>query len=284
MNTKYSKTELLRLYKLHLSLTCTGRTIDRYSYLIEKFLKTIPNPYLVEYRDVLKFVTSFESMSAKKQAQGATMHFYKGVIYKPKLIVNLPKIKTPQAIPEILSEREIKMVLDNIQNLKHKALIATIYYNGLRISEVINLHINHINGTNRTLHIKFSKGAKSRVVPFSKDLHLLLREYYKKYRPKSYLFYGQNKPRYSPGSIRKILKKALLKSKIYRNITPHGLRHSRATHLLSNGMGIKLLSEFLGHYKLETTEQYIHLKTKDIMEAINLADQRIENNNLLQAC
>ena len=277
MKNKLSKTELLKLYKLHISLTCSGRTIERYCHLVSLFFETIPDPYSVTYTDVLKFVTSFKSVASQKQAQGATMHFYKGVIYKPKLIVNLPKIKTPKALPEILSEDEIALVLNNITNLKHKAIISTIYFNALRISEAINLHINHINGTNRTLHIKFSKGAKSRVIPFSKELHLLLREYYKKYRPKDYLFTGQGAPRYSPGSIRNILKKALIKSGIKRNITVHGLRHSRATHLLSNGMGIKLLSEFLGHYKIETTEQYIHLQTNDIMTAINLADQRIAN-------
>lgn len=272
-----TKNQLLELYKLHVSLTCTGRTIDRYCYLVKHFFNTINDPYKVEYGDVLKFVSSFKSQATKAQAQGALMHFYKGVIYKPKLIVNLPKIKKHQALPEILSEHEIKTVLSNITNLKHKAIISTIYYNALRISEVINLHINHINGSNRQMHIKFSKGAKSRVLPFSKDLHILLQNYYKKYRPKAYLFEGQSNPRYTAPSVRKILKNALLKSNIHRNVTPHGLRHSRATHLLSNGMDIKLLKEFLGHYKIETTERYIHLQTNDIMQAIKLADQRIQS-------
>jgi len=275
MNNKKSKKELLELYKLYISLTCTGSTIKRYTNLVQWFLDTINDPYSATYADVLKYVCSFKSLSTKAQAQGALMHFYKGVIHKPELIVKLPKIKKSKGLPEILSETEIEIVLSNIKNLKHKAIISTIYYNALRISEVINLHVTHINGTNRTLHIKFSKGAKSRVIPFSKDLHNLLINYYKKYRPKSYLFAGQSNPRYTAPSIRKILKNALLKSGITRNVTPHGLRHSRATHLLSNGMDIKLLKEFLGHYKITTTEKYIHLQTNDLMEAINLADKRI---------
>ncbi|MFC0605876.1 tyrosine-type recombinase/integrase [Winogradskyella pulchriflava] len=272
-----TKTELIELYKLYISLSCTGKTIYRYTRIIELFFNTTNDPYNATYGQVLKFVSGFKSISAKKQAQGALMHFYKGVIPKPGLIVRLPKIKSAQALPEILSEKEIALVLSNISNLKHKAIISTIYFNALRISEVINLHINHINGSNRTLHIKFSKGAKSRIIPFSKDLHELLRSYYKKYRPKAYLFEGQAKPRYNASSIRKILQRALDKSNISRKITPHCLRHSRATHLLSNGMDIKLLSEFLGHSKLETTERYIHLKTSDLMEAIMLADNRISS-------
>lgn len=263
-------------YKNYIQLTCSGRTIQAYSRIVERFLYAVGDPREATYQQVLIFINSHKSVSSKKQAQGALMHFYKSVVRKPELIVRLPKIKPHQKIPQILTEKEAVKLIESYKNLKHKAIIALLYYCGMRISEVINLQVKNINGNTKTLHIKFSKGAKQRVVPFPLEVLLLLRQYYKKYKPTSYLFEGQGHPRYNATSIRKLLAAGLRRVAITKNITPHSLRHSRATHLLANGVDIKILKDFLGHNKIETTERYLHLDTSQLQNSIELADQRIE--------
>ena len=266
----------LETYKSYIQLSCSGRTIECYSRIVERFIYAVGNPEEANYSQVLIFINSHNSISAKKQAQGALMHFYKGVVHKPGLIVRLPKIKEPQKLPEILTEAQVLALIASYKNLKHKAIISLLYYCGLRISELTNLQVKNVNGANRTIHIRFSKGAKHRIVPFPLETLLLLRQYYKKYRPASYLFAGQGKPRYNATSIRKILKNGLQKINIHKNVTPHCLRHSRATHLLANGVDIKIVKEFLGHKKIETTERYLHLETSHIQNSIELADQKIQ--------
>ena len=102
-----------------------------------------------------------------------------------------------------------------------------------------------------------------------------LRAYYKKYNPEVYLFNGQNSPQYNTNSISKVLKQQLFKNNINIKIRVHDLRHSRATHLLNNGIDIKFIQQLLGHRKLETTQRYLHLTTSNLQQAIQQADLKL---------
>ena len=270
--------QLIKTYKNYLSLTCSGKTIERYSSLVINFLQSIEDPNNVSYDQVLKYVCSYKSIAARKQAQGALKHFYKGVVYKPELVVRLPKIKMKSKLPQILIPQEIQDLLSEISNIKHKAIIHILYYGALRVSEVTNLKIIHVNGASKNFNIEFTKGAKSRLVPFSHETLLLLRKYYKAYQPTIYLFNGQGGLKYSPKSIRAILNNSLIKAGIFKKVTPHGLRHSRATHLLANGVDVKIVKELLGHSKISTTERYLHLTTHNIQESMLQADLKIKYN------
>lgn len=270
-----TKDQYLETYVNLIKLSCSGRTIDRYSSIISGFLDVAPVPERATYSQTLSYLHTFNSQSSKKQAQGALKHFFKGVVPRPDLIPRLPKIKQDQKLPEILTETEIQLLLQHTKNLKHKTMLTILYHCGLRINELINIQIKDISGSNRTLHVKFSKGAKHRIVPFSLPVLLLLRKYFKKYRPKNYLFNGQKKLRYTASSVRKFLKAEILKLKINKTITPHSLRHSRATHLLNNGVDIKKVKDFLGHFKIETTEKYLHLTVNDLQTSIENADAKI---------
>lgn len=265
----------IETYQNLIKLSCSGRTIDRYTSIVSKYLTTVGDPKAATYAETLKFIHTFNSQSSKKQAQGALMHFYQGVVHRPDLIPRLPKIKQAQKLPEILSQTEITTLLSSVKNLKHKTIITLLYHCGLRINELLNIQIKDINGTNRTLHVKYSKGAKHRMVPFSLDVLLLLRKYFKQYQPKNYLFNGQNTLKYTASSVRKFLHKEVSKLHILKNITPHCLRHSRATHLLNNGVDIKMVKDFLGHFKIETTERYLHLTVQDLQNQIDQADTKI---------
>jgi len=151
---------------------------------------------------------------------------------------------------------EIRKIINSITNLKHRAIISTIYSCGLRISEAVNLKINDIDSSAMTVKIVNAKGRNDRIVMLSEKLLSLLREYFKEYKPKAYLFEGQKGEKYSSRSIQQIFNNAVKKVGIKKKVTVHSLRHSFASHLLDNGTDIRFIQELLGHKHLSTTQIY----------------------------
>ena len=177
---------------------------------------------------------------------------------RKKLI--LPSLlKKPNSLPNILTTEEAKNILNSIVNLKHRAIISTIYSCGLRISEAVNLKIQDIDSKVMIIKIVNAKGKNDRVVMLSEKLLELLREYFKEYKPKSYLFEGQFGEKYSARSIQQIFNNAVKKVKIKKKVTVHSLRHSFASHLLDNGSDIRFIQKLLGHRHLSTTQIYTHI-------------------------
>src|SRR5690606_25623450 len=142
---------------------------------------------------------------------------------------------------------EIKRIFDATDNLKHKAMLMTIYSCGLRLSELLNLKITDIRSADKLLQINKSKGNKDRIVSLPDRLLETLREYYKQYKPSVYLFEGANGGRYSERSVQLILKKALAKGKTRTSGSVHTLRHSYATHLIQSGIDIRIVQKLMGH-------------------------------------
>jgi len=184
----------------------------------------------------------------------------------------LRNMKRSSKLPDVLSESEVKSVIDSIINLKHKAIISMIYSCGLRISECIKLRVTDIDSERMMVKIRESKGKKDRYVPLSMKMLDLLRQYYKKFKPGLYLFAGQKKPQYSPKSIQNILKKALSVCGITKQITVHSLRHSFATHLVEQGTDIRIIMEILGHKDIRTTQIYTHISSSNISKIRNPFD------------
>lgn len=243
------------------------RTIKIYKSIVASFLKFCNNnPSQVSNKDIIKFILFKEGTRSREQSKGALKHLYKGVLLTPKKMNFIPSIKREQFIPNILTQQEVKILLGNILNLKHKAIINLQYYAALRTGEVVNLKINDIR-KDGVIHIRQSKGAKDRLVPINNYLQVLLREYYKRYLPKEFLFNGQNSLMYSSKSIQKIVIKYCKQNNIYRKVRPHDLRHSRATHLHENGMGLKFIQELLGHKSIKSTEAYLH-SSKEILKNV----------------
>ena len=258
-------------------LGLASRTIDIYKSIIVKFLKIHRNPEATTKTQIIEFMLQRGSARTIQQTHGALNHFYSGVL-QLGYIKKIPQPKAPNFVPNILTQVEIYQVLKTIPNLKHEALLQLIYSGALRISEVLNLKVADISKTENQIKIIAGKGNKTAYVPIPEPTKNLLREYYYHYRPKLYLFEGKPGVKYSSSSVRKILNKALLGAKIKKRIRVHDLRHSRATHLLENGMDIKLLKEFLRHRKIETTERYVHLTTKSLETAMIKADIYMKNS------
>ena len=270
---------LIDEFKKYLQLSgMSPRTIRSYSKILKDYLNFVPDPYFATTQDLIDFALTKNSVSHRKQTQGVFKHFYRKIIRKSKILTCLPKIKKESKLPVILSETEAHHTIAGLLNIKHRAILHLLYYGGMRVSEVVNLCLMDLNGKNNTVHIKNAKGAKDRIIPLPEETMDLLRAYYKKYKPKTYLFNSYIKnTKYSVESIRKVVKKAVHLQGISKNITPHSLRHSRATHLLANGVDIKFIKQFLGHNSIKTTERYLHLTTTMLQDQITTADRFLKH-------
>ena len=138
------------------------------------------------------------------------------------------------------------------------------YSSGLRVSEVASLKVNAIDSKRMVINILNAKGKKDRIVPLSNITLRYLREYYKAYKPREYIFEGESGGQYSTRSIQAILKQAKARAKINKPGSVHALRHSYATHLLDKGLDVMYIQKLLGHNDLKTTLRYLHVTIRDL--------------------
>ncbi|MEM6525923.1 MAG: site-specific tyrosine recombinase/integron integrase [Bacteroidota bacterium] len=196
------------------------------------------------------------SYSYQKQiALGLKLYYYEVYARKINLEFLFPQNK-PSKLPVILSRSNIDSIISKANNLKHKTMIALAYSAGLRVGELMSLKISDIDSSRMFIHIKEAKGNKDRLVPLSKNILRMMREYYRMYQPKDYMFEGQKESKYTSSSFNKLLKTAAKKAKINKKITAHTLRHSFATHLLEKGTDIRVIQKLLGHNSIRTTMIY----------------------------
>lgn len=246
-------------------------TIKTYSSYMKSFMKefhhipldTITNQQINDY--ILKLIrTKGISPSQQNQRINAIKFYYEKVLGQDKMLLHIERPRKSRELPKVLSEDEVLGILNNIDNLKHKAIIGTIYSAGLRRSELINLRKQDLNFERKIIFIRGSKGNKDRNTILSKFLAIMLRKYLDEFRPNYWLIEGMNRNRYSATSITKILKRAAIRAGIEKNVTPHMLRHSFATHLLEQGVDIRYIQTILGHGSTKTTEIYTHVSNKSL--------------------
>ncbi|MBA2746618.1 MAG: tyrosine-type recombinase/integrase [Flavisolibacter sp.] len=194
----------------------------------------------------------------------ALKFFFEKVENREVEFYDLPRPKKPQLLPDILAEEEVVQIIRSVENLKHKALLMTAYSAGLRVSELVNLKVLDIDSKRMTIHVREGKGKKSRIVPLSKVLLETLREYFKVYRPKDYLFEGVGGGAYGTRSAQIVLANAKIRAKVKKRGSIHSLRHSYATHLLEGGTDIRYIQELLGHQSMKTTLRYTHVSVKSL--------------------
>lgn len=248
-------------------------TIDTYLSFLKLFTVTFDytDEHLekLEDRDILNSIVKIVKsknygISSQKQLIGAISLLYKE-LFKRTIDFSMiyPSRKT-ENLPTVLSKEEIKLMIEATVNLKHKAILCTIYGLGLRVSEVLALKISHIDSDRMIVVVKNSKGNKDRVIMLSPKLLSLLREYFKQYTPKQFLFEGKAFEKYSASSVRKIFIKAKTEARIKKSATVHTLRHSFATHLLESGTDIRIIQKLLGHKNINTTLLYTHISRSTI--------------------
>jgi len=262
-----NKQEILEKFHKQINIeNYSDQTIRNYSSALKLFLEYIENLKITQVTD--KEIQNYlyycktekkYSYSSMKQVVAAISYLYKKVLKKPVPEALDVKFRKPIALPAVLSVKEISKILNATKNLKHKTILLLIYSAGLRLGELLNLKIGDIDSVTMKIHIKQSKGKKDRYVMLSGNVLKLLREYYKSYKPKEYVFEGQNGGKYSPKSVQNIFKVAVKKAGIKKKATVHTLRHSFATHLLEGGADLRAVQEMLGHSDISTTQIYTHL-------------------------
>lgn len=282
-NTTYHKNTSSRLSQYHQKILYqfeiwlqhrrySDRTRETYLALIKSFLIFFQNKPLndVTNQDVVIFnhqliIKKQYSISYQRQMVSALKLFYKQIENKKLVIDKLERPRKEKKLPAIFSKEEVERIIISIINEKHRIMISLIYSAGLRISELLNLVPSDIDSKRMVIHIRCAKGRKDRFVPLSEKIVDSLRDYYRRYRPKTYLFEGQPAKKYSATSCRNILKKSMLRVGITKNASLHTLRHSYATHLLESGTDIRYIQELLGHNNSKTTEIYTHVSRKKLV-------------------
>ena len=257
-----------------LSKRYSPNTINTYSEALKSFLtfcntkavKDITNEDVILYNNDYILKHNLSSSYQNQIVNAIKLYF---MIVKDTAI-EIDKIHRPKrekVLPNVLSKEEVKAILEAPKNLKHKAMLSMIYSCGLRRSELLNLKPNDIDSKRNVVIIRQSKGKKDRITPLSPKILELLRNYYKEYSPKTYLFEGQEKnTQYSARSLEEVLKKSIKLATINKPVTLHWLRHSYATHLLESGTDLRYIQELLGHNSSKTTEIYTHVSTKNIQQ------------------
>ncbi|MCW5517537.1 tyrosine-type recombinase/integrase [Muriicola sp. Z0-33] len=248
-------------------------TISVYGGFVWQFLKFIhPKPLdVVTNYEVRLFVqytvkTKRIAISTHRQLISSLKHL---AVFYPMCSINgdeLTRPKKSKKLPEVLSAQQIIDLLRSTTNLKHRAVLALMYSCGLRIGELLQLELGHIDVDRGQVLIRNAKGRKDRNVVMAKSFIPLLQNYLISYRPQKYFVEGAKGQNYSASSIRAFLKRSCRQAKITKKVTPHTLRHSYATHLMERGIDLRYIQELLGHAKPETTMIYTHVCKKDLLQ------------------
>lgn len=262
-------------------------TIASYSNFILEFLRFTDQKSInkLDENDVRNFIewavqSLNYSVSTHRQMVSGFKHF---AYFYPACAINIDKIYMPKKdkkLPVVLSIDEVISLLQATKNLKHRAVLAILYSSGLRISEIINLKLSDFDFNRNQLHIQKSKGRKDRYATIAKSVFPLIKNYYNTYKPKTYFIENPKGGQYSPQSIRSFLKKSLKLAGITKTVTPHTLRHSYATHMLEQGIGIRHIQELLGHSRPETTMIYTQVTRKDLEQIKSPLDTAINELSL----
>ncbi|MGB8705489.1 MAG: site-specific tyrosine recombinase/integron integrase [Gillisia sp.] len=277
-NTKY-----LIDFKLYLKgKRYSESTIKTYCNFAEQFVKFQQKPVSeLQDRDIELFIEKViagkeYSISTHRQCISALKHFAELFHIADVDSANFYRPKRSNFLPTVLSQEETLRLLQNTRNLKHRAVLALIYSSGLRIGELLKLKINDIDVERKQVFVRQSKGRKDRYVVMAESFIPLLYNYLGTYRPTKYFVEGQNEHQYSSTAVRSFLKDSCRRAKIAKRVTPHTLRHSYATHMLENGIGLRHIQELLGHSKPETTMIYTHVAQKDLMQIKSPLDMAIK--------
>lgn len=259
MKTKHD--EILKIYFEKLNyLKYSENTINIYTHYLCEFLeKTDKYTQHLTSNDFQIHLNQykFSSNSQQNQVISSLKFFYEKVLKKKYFKIDFTRPRKEKHLPKIIDKDFLLNCIDKISNLKHKAIISLGYSVGLRVSEVINLKILDIDSKRMVIIIRQAKGRKDRICPLTNHILFLLRNYYKQFKPKEYLFNGKNSLQYSKESCNKIVKKYIGKDYHF-----HLLRHSCFTNLTDQGTDLRVIQKLAGHSSSKTTEIYTHVSTQ----------------------
>ena len=260
--------------KYNMSMELRGfaeNTKKLYLEHLERFIKfSRKSPEACDYDDVRSFLLNAIkvrklSHSYINSAYSAIKFYFETTLCREWNMKHIPRLKSRSFLPEILTREEVNQILAATDNLKHKAILTVIYSAGLRVNEAVHLKIADIDSPNMRIHIRQGKGFKDRNSILSEITLFLLRDYYRKYRPKEWLFPGidPTKPLHAR-TPQVVFHESVKRVGITKKVSIHSLRHAFATHLLNQETPLLMIQELLGHADINTTAKYIHLTNAQV--------------------
>lgn len=244
----------------------SARTIDAYVRCVASFAKHFGKApdglrpehirayqvYLVEEKEA--------SWALFNQTVCALRFFYRVTLGRDWVVEHIAFPRKERKLPVVLSRDELAVFFRAVRNQKHRTILMTMYGAGLRLSEALGLRVADIDGRRLQVRIRGGKGNKDRYGVLSLTLLGALRDYWKQYRPKTWVFPGERPDRpLSPTSVQKVCGRARLEAGISKPVVTHTMRHCFATHLLEAGVDLKTIQVLLGHSSLNTTARYLHV-------------------------
>lgn len=255
-------------------------TIDAYLYYNKELLRFAnKNSDQITNRDIkdyLLVLVNLGKSSSTVNIAVSAFKFYYSQVFSRRFFISNNAIKRPKSekkLPVVLSKQEVINMIKATDNLKHKLMIQILYSSGLRISELINLKVDDINFFRKIITVREGKGKKDRVTIISAAVLENIYKYITEYTPLVFLFESfEAGSKISVRTAQKVVEIAALKAGIKENVGAHTLRHSFATHLLEQGVGIRYIQELLGHARLETTQIYTKVAVNKFNEINDLLD------------
>jgi integrase/recombinase XerD len=289
----------IKLFKNYLSLEkgLSGNTVESYLLDLEKLFKFIDLKYSINIVSdikedmIYKFILNINSSLSKKEDHFSSKSvsryissiktFFKFLLRENVIELspaeNVESPKTVRTIPDVLSVEEIDLIfskpdIENKNGLRDRTILETMYASGLRVSELVNLELNNLYLDDGYIRV-MGKGSKERIVPIGKSAVHYIKEYLKKSRPElkmgqneNFVFLNNRGKKLSRMSIWGFVKKYSKLAGIKKDIHPHTIRHSFATHLLEGGADIRAIQEMLGHSDISTTQIYTHINRDYLIE------------------
>lgn len=269
----------------------TENTISNYVRAIRQFAdyyKTSPAKLTPDQLRKYLVYLSTEKKAAQgtyNQVVAALRLFYRSTLNRPEFVQGICFSKKEKKLPVVLSREEVDRFFKSLHSLKHRAILMTTYGSGLRVTEAICLRADDIDSDRMMIRVRCGKRKKQRYVVLSSVLLQVLREYWKAAKPVDFLFPGRGKSGHiSRVAVFNACKRAMKEAGISKNVSPHTMRHSFATHLLEDGTDIRTIQMLLGHRSIGTTALYTHvargsvLSTTSPLESLGQASSKDRNH------
>lgn len=284
------------LYQTYLNeLTLQGKTpntIDSYSRCIRQvteYFDACPDTLCKQQlKDYFLHLSQTRSWSLVKISRNAIQFLYRHVLDRPWEWVDIVKPPKESTLPDVLSVEEVERIINGTRKLSYQTYFLTVYSMGLRLCEGLNLKVEDIDSSKMRVHIRNAKGNKDRVVPMPERTLRALRRYWATHRHPQLLFPGGKPPHsregkplvMAKGGVQKAFKLVASECNIYKRAHIHTLRHSIATHMLENGMSLRVIQVFLGHSDPKTTAIYTRLTEEVKSNSRATLEQLINGMNI----
>lgn len=252
------------------------KTIESYvHYIFSCLCKSNKNPRNITAEDIRQYlenmVSGGVSASTLNTAYSA-LKFYFEKILRRRFFCYIPRAKKAKYVPVVLSKEEVGRMLKVVVNPKHHCILSILYGTGIRVSELTHIKMCDIDLDRMVLRVFQGKGQKDRITILPLSLKDILSRQQRVKNTDDYLFTNGRGGRLTEATIQKVVSQIALKAGVKKNVSPHTLRHSFATHLLENGVDIRYIQELLGHAKLQTTQIYTKVAVTNLQRITSPLD------------